>query len=31
VPSDTQAHDPEAAEKHWRTLFALLDGTLNEE
>jgi carboxymethylenebutenolidase len=28
VPSDTPVHDPVAAEKHWRTLFELLDGTL---
>jgi carboxymethylenebutenolidase len=28
VPADTPAHDPEEAERHWRTLFALLGGTL---
>jgi carboxymethylenebutenolidase len=28
VPSDTPVHDPAAAEKHWRTLLALLDGAL---
>jgi carboxymethylenebutenolidase len=28
VPSDTPVHDPAMAERHWRTLFALLDGTL---
>ena len=28
VPSDTPVHDPAAAEKHWQTLFALLDGAL---
>jgi carboxymethylenebutenolidase len=28
VPSDTPVHDPVATEKHWRTLFALLDQTL---
>jgi carboxymethylenebutenolidase len=28
VPSDTPVHDVAAAEKHWRTLFALLDNTL---
>lgn len=25
VPSDTPVHDPAAAERHWETLFALLD------
>jgi carboxymethylenebutenolidase len=28
VPADTPAHDPEEAERHWRTLCALLGGTL---
>ncbi len=28
VPSDTPVHDPAAAERHWATLFALLDGAL---
>lgn len=28
VPSDTPIHDVAAAERHWTTLFALLDGTL---
>jgi carboxymethylenebutenolidase len=28
VPSDTSAHDPAAAERHWTTLVALLDRTL---
>lgn len=28
VPTDTPVHDPEEAERHWRTLFALLGGTL---
>lgn len=28
VPSDTPAHDAAAAERHWTTLVALLDGTL---
>jgi carboxymethylenebutenolidase len=28
VPSDTPVHDEAATEKHWRTLFNLLDGTL---
>jgi carboxymethylenebutenolidase len=28
VPTDTPVHDPVAAERHWQTLFALLDGTL---
>jgi carboxymethylenebutenolidase len=28
VPSDTPIHDPAAAERHWQTLFALLDGAL---
>jgi carboxymethylenebutenolidase len=28
VPADTPVHDPEEAERHWRTLFALLGGTL---
>jgi len=28
VPSDTPVHDEAAAEKHWRTLFALLEQTL---
>jgi len=28
VPSDTPVHDPAAAERHWQTLFALLDGAL---
>jgi carboxymethylenebutenolidase len=28
VPRDTPVHDPAEAERHWRTLFALLDGAL---
>lgn len=28
VPSDTPAHDPVAAERHWRTLFDLFGGTI---
>jgi carboxymethylenebutenolidase len=28
VPSDTPVHDPVQAERHWQTLFALLDGAL---
>jgi carboxymethylenebutenolidase len=28
VPSDTPAHDPAAAERHWQTLFDLFAGTL---
>ncbi len=28
VPADTPVHDPGAAERHWRTLLALLDGVL---
>jgi carboxymethylenebutenolidase len=28
VPSDTPVHDVAAAERHWQTLFALLDGAL---
>jgi carboxymethylenebutenolidase len=28
VPSDTPVHDPAAAERHYKTLFALLDATL---
>lgn len=28
VPTDTPVHDPVAAEKHWRTLFGLLEETL---
>jgi carboxymethylenebutenolidase len=28
VPRDTQAHDPEEAEHHWRTLIPLFDGVL---
>ncbi|NUP69587.1 MAG: dienelactone hydrolase family protein [Gemmatimonadaceae bacterium] len=28
VPSDTPAHDPAAAERHWRTLFDLFGGTI---
>jgi carboxymethylenebutenolidase len=28
VPSDTPVHDAAAAERHWQTLFALLDGAL---
>jgi len=28
VPSDTPAHDPVAAERHWETLLALFDATL---
>jgi carboxymethylenebutenolidase len=28
VPRDTPVHDAAAAERHWQTLFALLDGTL---
>jgi carboxymethylenebutenolidase len=31
VPSDTPVHDPEAAERHWQTLFDLLDNTLEPE
>ena len=30
VPSDTPAHDPIAAERHWDTLFELLDDTLKD-
>lgn len=30
VPSDTPVHDPRAAERHWETLFDLLDNTLGE-
>lgn len=30
VPSDTPVHDPRAAERHWETLFDLLDHTLGE-
>ena len=30
VPSDTPVHDPKAAERHWETLFDLLDHTLGE-
>jgi carboxymethylenebutenolidase len=30
VPSDTPVHDPRAAERHWKTLFDLLDHTLGE-
>ena len=30
VPSDTPAHDPVAAERHWQTLFALFDETLKD-
>jgi carboxymethylenebutenolidase len=29
VPSDTPVHDPIQAERHWRTLFDLLDSTLS--
>lgn len=29
VPRDTPAYDPAAAERHWGTLFALLDATLH--
>ena len=28
VPSDTPAHDPEEAERHWHTLFGLFGGAL---
>jgi carboxymethylenebutenolidase len=28
VPGDTLVHDPAQAERHWQTLFALLDGAL---
>ncbi|HEX7604113.1 MAG TPA: dienelactone hydrolase family protein [Polyangiaceae bacterium] len=28
VPKDTPVHDPAAAERHWKTLFALFDATL---
>jgi carboxymethylenebutenolidase len=28
VPRDTPAYDPAAAERHWRTLLALLQQTL---
>jgi carboxymethylenebutenolidase len=28
VPADTPVHDPAAAERHWHTLFALLDAKL---
>jgi carboxymethylenebutenolidase len=28
VPRDTPVHDADAAERHWQTLFALLDSTL---
>jgi carboxymethylenebutenolidase len=28
VPSDTPEHDPDAAERHWRTLLDLFDGSL---
>lgn len=28
VPSDTPVHDPAATEKHWKTLFGLLDTTI---
>jgi carboxymethylenebutenolidase len=28
VPRDTPVHDAAAAERHWQTLFALLDSTL---
>jgi carboxymethylenebutenolidase len=28
VPSDTPVHDPAAAERHWKTLFELVDATL---
>lgn len=31
VPTDSQVHHPEAAERHWRTLVALLDQTLERE
>jgi carboxymethylenebutenolidase len=31
VPSDTPVHDREAAERHWQTLFDLLDKTLEPE
>ena len=30
VPSDTPVHDPVAAERHWQTLFELLDETLKD-
>jgi carboxymethylenebutenolidase len=30
VPSDTATHDPAAAERHWVTLFALFDQTLEK-
>lgn len=28
VPADTPVHDPAAAERHWKSLFALFDATL---
>ena len=28
VPADTPVHDPGAADRHWRTLLALLEGAL---
>jgi carboxymethylenebutenolidase len=28
VPADTVAHDPQEAERHWKTLFALFDAVL---
>jgi len=30
VPADTPVHDPRAAQRHWETLFDLLDSTLGE-
>jgi carboxymethylenebutenolidase len=31
VPTDTPTHNPDAAEKHWKTLFALFDATLKKK
>ncbi len=31
VPTDTAAHDPVAAERHWTTLFALLTNTVGRQ
>jgi carboxymethylenebutenolidase len=31
VPTDTRAHHPQGAERHWRELLALLDATLQAE
>ena len=30
VPADTPTHDPVAAERHWQTLFSLLEDTLKD-